>query len=190
LTLLRDELLNETLFRSLPHTRAVLKAWRADYNTNRSHSLLGWTSPATTLRNGGPLRFVPLTAPLRGTAAITTQQGNAERQTPIAAVDNNWGSVTSATAPDKTQRTPWALAACSSLPAMLIGDLTHRSRSKPGRSKWRTSDHTYKMNSAMGESAGILRSSDQIFGRRRPVERPQSPSDSTSPARRRRHASQ
>jgi len=30
---LRDELLNETLFRSLPHTRTVLEAWRADYTT-------------------------------------------------------------------------------------------------------------------------------------------------------------
>src|SRR5205085_5407298 len=29
---LRDELLNETLFRSLPHARAVLQAWRRDYN--------------------------------------------------------------------------------------------------------------------------------------------------------------
>jgi putative transposase len=27
---LRDELLNETLFRSLPQTCAVLEAWRAD----------------------------------------------------------------------------------------------------------------------------------------------------------------
>ena len=43
---LRDELLNETLFRSLPHTHAVLEAWRADYNTNRPHSRLGWMSPA------------------------------------------------------------------------------------------------------------------------------------------------
>jgi len=32
---LRDELLNETLFRSLAHTRAVLEAWRADYNHER-----------------------------------------------------------------------------------------------------------------------------------------------------------
>ena len=29
---LRDELLNETLFRSLPHARAMLAAWRTDYN--------------------------------------------------------------------------------------------------------------------------------------------------------------
>ena len=46
---LRDELLNETLFRSLPHTRAVLEAWRADYNTSRPHSRLGWMSPAMSV---------------------------------------------------------------------------------------------------------------------------------------------
>jgi putative transposase len=34
---LRDELLNETLFRSLPHARAVLEAWRADYNPASQH---------------------------------------------------------------------------------------------------------------------------------------------------------
>jgi putative transposase len=33
---LRDELLNETLFRSLAHTRAALEAWRADYNSERA----------------------------------------------------------------------------------------------------------------------------------------------------------
>jgi putative transposase len=44
---LRDELLNETLLRSLPHARAVLEEWRADYNTERPHSRLGWMSPST-----------------------------------------------------------------------------------------------------------------------------------------------
>jgi putative transposase len=34
---LRDELLNETLFRSLPHARAILDAWRADYNPASQH---------------------------------------------------------------------------------------------------------------------------------------------------------
>jgi putative transposase len=61
---LRDELLNETLFRSLSHARAVLDAWRADYNTNRPHSRLGWMSgtdgvdaPATaSMCQGGALR--------------------------------------------------------------------------------------------------------------------------------------
>ncbi|WP_430641187.1 IS3 family transposase [Brevundimonas albigilva] len=42
---LRDELLNETLFRSLPHARAVLEAWRRDYNEQRPHSKLGWLTP-------------------------------------------------------------------------------------------------------------------------------------------------
>lgn len=42
---LRDELLNETLFRSLPHARAVLEAWRRDYNEARPHSKLGWLTP-------------------------------------------------------------------------------------------------------------------------------------------------
>ncbi len=42
---LRDELLNETLFRSLPHTRTVLEAWRRDYNETRPHSKLGWMTP-------------------------------------------------------------------------------------------------------------------------------------------------
>ncbi len=43
---LRDELLNETLFRSLPHARVVLETWRRDYNEHRPHSKLGWLTPA------------------------------------------------------------------------------------------------------------------------------------------------
>jgi putative transposase len=34
---LRDELLNETLFRSLAHARTALEAWRADYNRASEH---------------------------------------------------------------------------------------------------------------------------------------------------------
>lgn len=43
---LRDELLNETLFRSLTHARQMLGAWREDYNHHRPHSKLGWLTPA------------------------------------------------------------------------------------------------------------------------------------------------
>jgi hypothetical protein len=43
---LRDELLNETLFDSLAHARAVLAEWRLDYNTIRPHSSLGNLPPA------------------------------------------------------------------------------------------------------------------------------------------------
>ncbi len=42
---LRDELLNETLFRSLQHARGVLEDWRRDYNEERPHSRLGWLTP-------------------------------------------------------------------------------------------------------------------------------------------------
>lgn len=47
---LRDELLNETLFRSLPHARAVLETWRRDYNEDRPHSKLGWLTPRNYAR--------------------------------------------------------------------------------------------------------------------------------------------
>ncbi len=43
---LRDELLNETLFRSLAHANAALEAWRNDYNLERPHGKLGWLTPA------------------------------------------------------------------------------------------------------------------------------------------------
>ena len=82
---LRDELLNETLFRSLPHARALLETWGIDYNTNRPHSGLGWMSPTTyaVQRRSAALRSTDGSAPR--TAAITAQQGITERQTPIVA---------------------------------------------------------------------------------------------------------
>jgi putative transposase len=82
---LRDELLNETLFRSLAHTRDVLEAWRADYNNTRPHSRLGWMSPAiyAAARRSAALRSTDGSAPR--TAAITAQQGIEDGQTPIAA---------------------------------------------------------------------------------------------------------
>jgi putative transposase len=43
---LRDECLNETLFRSLGHARAVLSAWRDDYNHVRPHGALRGLTPA------------------------------------------------------------------------------------------------------------------------------------------------
>ena len=80
---LRDELLNETLFRSLAHTRAVLETWRADYNNNRPHSRLSWMSPATYAvdRWSAALRYTGGSTPR--TVDFTAQQGNADRQTPI-----------------------------------------------------------------------------------------------------------
>ncbi len=42
---LRDECLNETLFASLSHARAVLAAWKFDYNHHRPHSAHGGATP-------------------------------------------------------------------------------------------------------------------------------------------------
>ena len=51
---LRDELLNETLFVSLAHARAVLEIWRQDYNTVRPHSGLGNLPPADYAKLSAP----------------------------------------------------------------------------------------------------------------------------------------
>ena len=40
-----DELLNETLFFGLDHTRSVVAAWVADYNAARPRSALGYQTP-------------------------------------------------------------------------------------------------------------------------------------------------
>jgi putative transposase len=42
---LRDELLNETMFRSLAHAREVLSEWRNDYNGERPHTSLHGLTP-------------------------------------------------------------------------------------------------------------------------------------------------
>lgn len=52
---LRDECLNETLFTSLAHARAVLAAWRNDYNTVRPHSRLGNLPPALYAISSAPV---------------------------------------------------------------------------------------------------------------------------------------
>jgi putative transposase len=67
---LRDELLNETLFTSLGHARAVLAAWKDDYNKIRPHSALGNLAPANyaklsdpTKQRDGSLRSIGGSAP-------------------------------------------------------------------------------------------------------------------------------
>jgi putative transposase len=42
---LRDECLNETLFRSLGHARELLAGWRDDYNDCRPHTSLNELTP-------------------------------------------------------------------------------------------------------------------------------------------------
>ena len=42
---MRDELLNETMFRDMAHARSAIRAWAADYNEQRPHSALGYQTP-------------------------------------------------------------------------------------------------------------------------------------------------
>lgn len=61
---MRDELLNETVFTSLPQARAVIAAWVADYNTARPHSAPGYQTPAA---HAAELKAMePASPPLRG----------------------------------------------------------------------------------------------------------------------------
>ena len=80
---LRDELLNETLFRSLAHAREMLAAWRQDYNNCRPHSQLGWLSPAiyAAARRSATLRSTDGSAPR--IAAPTAQEGITQAETLI-----------------------------------------------------------------------------------------------------------
>jgi len=86
---LRDEMFNETLFRSLARARFMLEAWRADFNTSRPHSRLGWMTPNAyaEIRRSGALRSTDGSAPR--IAAITAQQGIADRPIPIV-MDKTW----------------------------------------------------------------------------------------------------
>lgn len=42
---MRDELLNETMFRTMAHARAVIRLWATDYKEERPHSALGYETP-------------------------------------------------------------------------------------------------------------------------------------------------
>ena len=57
---LRDELLNETLFSSLVQAKVALASWRADYNTARPHSQIGWRTPAEFAATFPPRRALAL----------------------------------------------------------------------------------------------------------------------------------
>lgn len=83
---LRDELLNETLFRSLAHARAVLSDWKDDYNTVRPHSAIGNLPPAIyaklsdpAMQRDGSLRSIGGSAP--HPVAPPSQTGSNQQQT-------------------------------------------------------------------------------------------------------------
>lgn len=70
---MRDELHNETMLKTMPHTRAMIAAWIKDYNEERPHSALGYITPNDFARS-----FAPATenraAPLKSSARLTLAQ--------------------------------------------------------------------------------------------------------------------
>jgi len=83
---LRDEFLNETLFRSLTQARIALEDWRRDYNTVRPHSRIGWLTPAVHAAQFAPQWPTPLR--VEGSAAwpiaTTVQMEKINRQAQVA----------------------------------------------------------------------------------------------------------
>jgi putative transposase len=84
---LRDELLNETLFHSLAHARAMLQAWRCDYNEQRPHSKLDWLTPsafASTLfpRRDLALRYAQGSAPDPVATVVRRLEPNRQSELP------------------------------------------------------------------------------------------------------------
>jgi putative transposase len=85
---LRDELLNETLFRSLTHARSVLEAWRHDYNHERPHSKLGWMTPldfASALRGESARRAARPEGSAHRALATHDHQGSDQSRTLVMA---------------------------------------------------------------------------------------------------------
>jgi putative transposase len=84
---MRDELLNETVFTSMAQARAVIAAWRTDYNTTRPHSALGYQTPAARAAELKAMGAVPPPVPGSETTPIaqTTPDGVTSAQALLSA---------------------------------------------------------------------------------------------------------
>ncbi len=84
---MQDECLNEHLFFSMNHARAVVASWVEDFNTARPHSAIGYLTPtsyAATLKTqrAPALRHLESSAPMPvATVALTR---NSQPTIPVA----------------------------------------------------------------------------------------------------------
>ena len=78
---LRDECLNEHVFASLTEARALIEAWRVDYNTIRPHGRLGRLPPALYAERFGPSARQRPDGFADAAVAITAPSGAHEEQT-------------------------------------------------------------------------------------------------------------
>jgi len=85
---MRDELLNETMFRNLAHARVVIAVWAADFNTERPHSALDYETPAGYARVVSTAIVGPATGDDNSARRAITQPtliGVNTNRTPVAA---------------------------------------------------------------------------------------------------------
>lgn len=83
---MRDELLNETMFRNMAHARAVIQAWVADFNETRPHSALGYQTPkafAEYLTTATDTRAAPSESSARMSVAPPAPIGVSTQRAPI-----------------------------------------------------------------------------------------------------------
>jgi putative transposase len=84
---MRDECLNEHLFFSMNHARAIVAGWVEDFNTARPHSAIGYMTPAAYAATLNPqrasaLRHLESSAPMPvATVALTR---NSQPTIPVA----------------------------------------------------------------------------------------------------------
>ena len=83
---MRDALLNETMFRNMPHARAVIRVWAEDYNEERPHSALGYQTPkafAERLFTATDSRAARFESSARLTLAPPAPIGISTQRTPV-----------------------------------------------------------------------------------------------------------
>lgn len=85
---MRDELLNETMFRNMAHARAVIRAWATDFNETRPHSALGYQTPmefAEHLTTATDTRAAPPESSARMSVAPPAPIGVSTKRAPVPA---------------------------------------------------------------------------------------------------------
>lgn len=85
---MRDELLNETMFRDMAHARTTIRTWAADYNEERPHSALGYQTPrafAEELHTATDSRAAPLESSAHLPVAPPAPTGVSTQRAPVPA---------------------------------------------------------------------------------------------------------
>ena len=84
---MRDECLNEHLFFSMNHARAIVAGWVEEFNTARPHSAIGYMTPAAYAATLKPQRAPALRhleSPAPPPVATVAPRRNSQPTIPVA----------------------------------------------------------------------------------------------------------